>query len=248
MVEANLGRLGPRLSKRELAVGAAAALLAPRAFAQALHAESHAPSPGISPDAALRRLMAGNARHAAGRATHPNATTARRTALMGGQHPFAAILACADSRVGPELIFDQGLGDLFVVRVAGNVVDDVVLGSIEYSVIHLGVPLVMVLGHEKCGAVAATIEALAGKTSAEDKATKIVSLAGLITPAVQAVPAGEKDKVEAAILLNARRQAKQILNASAAVSERVKAGKVQVVSGRYDIHDGKVTEVQAAAG
>jgi carbonic anhydrase len=245
MIEMDVGRLGPRLSKRELVVCAAGALLAPRAFAKTA---GHAESAAISPEAALKRLMDGNARYVAGRSTHPNASAARRTEVASAQHPFAAIVACADSRVGPELIFDQGLGDLFVARVAGNVVDDAVLGSLEYSVIHLGVPLVVVLGHDRCGAVQATVDALAGKISAEDKATKIVALAGLITPAVQAVPAGAKDKVEAAILLNARRQAKQILTGSSAVSERVKAGKVQVVSGLYGLSDGKVTEVQTAAG
>ena len=244
MIGMDRGRLGPRLSKRQLVIGAAGALLAPRAFAETA---GHAESAAISPEAALKRLMDGNARYVAGRSTHPDASVARRTEVAGGQHPFASIVACADSRVGPELIFDQGLGDLFVDRVAGNVVDDAVLGSIEYSVIHLGVPLVVVLGHDRCGAVEATVDALAGKISAEDKASKIVTLAGLITPAVQAVPADAKDKVAAAVLINARRQAKQILIGSSAVSERVRAGKVRVVSGVYGLADGKVTEVEPAA-
>jgi carbonic anhydrase len=190
--------------------------------------------------------MDGNARYAAGRSRRPDQGAGRRLSLVGGQHPFATILACADSRVGPELIFDQGLGDLFVIRVAGNVVDDVVLGSIEYSIVHLGVPLVMVLGHERCGAVSAAVEAFAGKKSEEDADTRIGALAGLIVPAVRAVPADAPDKVEAAVLLNARRSAHLVLTTSEAVGERVKAGRLQVVSARYGLHDGRVTEVRAA--
>ncbi len=228
-------------SKRDLVIGIAGAALGARAWAQ-----THPESPALSPQAALKRLADGNARYAAGQPQHPDLGAARRKDLVGGQHPFATILACADSRVGPELIFDQGLGDLFVIRVAGNVVDDVVLGSIEYSVIHLGVPLVMVLGHEHCGAVTAAAQALAGKANAEDQDTKIGQLAGLIAPAVRAVPANAPDKVEAAVLLNARRSAKLVLTTSPAVGERVRAGRLQVVSARYGLQDGKVSELQTA--
>jgi len=114
-----------------------------------------------------------------------------------------SILACADSRVAPEILFDQGLGDLFVARVAGNVVDDAILASLEYSVIHLGSTLIMVLGHERCGAVKATIDALDGHGSEEDVGTKIGARAGLIAPAVGAVPKGASDRLDSAISLNA---------------------------------------------
>jgi len=240
----DLVRTGPApgLSRRELAVGLAGVLAATHALGA-----THSQAPGLSPVAALQRLKDGNARYAAGRAQHPDQDTGRRASLVGGQHPFATILACADSRVGPELIFDQGLGDLFVIRVAGAVVDDVVLGSIEYSVIPLGAPLVMVLGHERCGAVTAAVAAAAGKTEKEDAESKIGALAGLIVPAVRAVPANAPDKVEAAVLLNARRTAQAIVGASAAVRERAKAGRLQVVSARYGLGDGRVTEVRAAA-
>jgi carbonic anhydrase len=227
-------------SKRDVMFGVAA-LLATRALAAA-----HEENPGLSPSAALTRLKDGNARYAAGRFDHPDLSLARRRELVGGQQPFATIVACADSRVGPELIFDQGLGDLFVIRVAGNVVDDVVVGSIEYSVIHLGVPLVMVLGHEHCGAVSAAVEAVAGKTNPQDRDTRIGALAGLIAPAVKAVPATAPDKVEAAVLLNARQGAAQLFKKSRAVSERVKAGRLQVVSARYGLDDGKVSDIGAA--
>lgn len=227
-----------RLSRRLLLAAAGGAWLARPAFAAA-----PAGADALTPAEALHKLMDGNARYVAGMPIRPNLDEARRRTVAGGQHPFASIVACADSRVGPELIFDQGLGDLFVVRVAGNVVDDVVLASVEYSVIHLGSPLVMVLGHERCGAVAATIDALAGKMDEEDKDTKIAALATLIGPAVRAVPAAAPDKLEAAVLLNAEGEARRILAGSRPLSERARAGRLQVVSARYDLDGGAVTHV-----
>ena len=207
--------------------------------------EAHAPS-AVSPADALKRLSEGNARFARGAALHPDVGVLRRKSLVGGQHPFATILACADSRVAPELIFDQGLGDLFVIRVAGNVVDDTVLASIEYSVIHLGSPLVMVLGHERCGAVTATLEALAGKGSPEDRETKIGALADLIAPAVRAVPPQAPDKLDAAIILNAERAAAAILTGSPPLRSRVQSGALKVVSARYDLALGTISHLQTA--
>ena len=189
----------------------------------------------------MQRLMAGNARYVSARATHPNLDAARRQLVASGQHPFASILACADSRVAPELIFDQGLGDLFVVRVAGNVVDDAILASIEYSVIHLGSTLVMVLGHERCGAVKATVDALAGHPSEEDADTRIGALAKLIAPAVKAVPINTVDVVDSAVSLNATNTAVEIFAGSRPLRERVLAGKLRIVSARYDLDDGRVS-------
>ena len=229
-------------SRRGLIAATAASLVGLRAVAA-----GHDAGPGVTPDGALSRLMEGNARYVAGKPAHPDVGASRRASLVGGQHPFATILACADSRVAPELVFDQGLGDLFVVRVAGNVVDDVVLGSIEYGAIHLSIPLVMVLGHQHCGAVTATVEALAGKSGKEDAQTRIGALAGLIAPAVRAVPAGAPDKVEAAVVLNARHAATGLLAQSSAVRERVHAGHVRVVSARYSLDSGKVTDLLTAA-
>jgi carbonic anhydrase len=230
-----------RVSRRLVIAGTAGLLTAPRAFAA-----GHEEGSGITPEAALQRLRAGNARYVAGKPTHPDQSAARRKKLAGGQKPFATILACADSRVGPELIFDQGLGDLFVIRVAGNVVDDTVTGSVEYAAIHLACPLVMVLGHEHCGAVTATVAALSGKSEAEDKDTKIGALADLIAPAVKAVPADAPDKVEAAVVENARRGAHLLLTGSRALGERVREGRLQIVSARYSLDDGRVSQVVAA--
>jgi carbonic anhydrase len=230
-----------RVSRRLVIAGAAGLLTTSRAFAA-----GHEEGTGITPEQALRRLKAGNARYVSGMTTHPDQSAARRKKLASGQKPFATILACADSRVGPELIFDQGLGDLFVIRVAGNVVDDTVMGSVEYAAIHLNCPLVMVLGHEHCGAVTAAVAAVSGKSEDEDKDTKIGALAGLIAPAVKAVPADAPDKVEAAVEENARRGAHILVTASRPLGERVRQGRLQIVSARYSLDDGRVSQVLAA--
>lgn len=198
-------------------------------------------------EAALQRLMAGNARHVAGRATHAGADIVRTRQVAASQSPFATILACADSRVAPEVIFDQGLGDLFAVRVAGNVVDDAILASLEYSVIHLGSTLIMVLGHERCGAVKATVDALAGHGSEEDVGTRIGALASLITPAVKAVPPGAADPVDVAVSLNAAHAAAEVFAGSAPLRARILAGQLRIVAARYDLDDGRVTPTRALA-
>jgi carbonic anhydrase len=228
-------------SRRVFLVAGAAAACAGGAFAA-----PHGEAPGLTPAAALAKLLAGNARYAAGRVLHPDADLARRKVLAGGQHPFATIVSCADSRVPPELVFDQGLGDLFVIRVAGNVVDDAVIASAEYAVIHLGCPLVMVLGHEKCGAVTATLEALDGKGSPEDAETHIGALARLIEPAAKAVPKTAPDRLDAAVVGNARRSASLLLADSRPLRDRLRAGRLKVVSARYGLQDGKVSGLREA--
>src|SRR6185436_15355025 len=136
----------------------------------------------ISPDAALERLIQGNARYVKG-VTKRHDFKAQREALVGGQNPYAAILSCADSRIAPEYAFDAARGDLFVVRVAGNFANDDVIASLEYGVAMLNVPLIMVLGHGSCGAVEATIKSLEGHT---DLPGHLPSLVKAITPAVKA--------------------------------------------------------------
>lgn len=200
-----------------------------------------AADPVVTPEEALNRLMNGNARYADGYAAHPHANAARRLETSSRERPFATILACADSRVAPELIFDQGLGDLFVIRVAGNVVDDAVLASIEYSVIHLGSTLVMALGHERCGAVQAAIDALAGRGSPDDRDTRLGMLAALIAPAVRAVPIGTADPLDAAVSLNAAQAAAEVFAGSRPLRARVLAGQLKIVAARYDLDDGRVT-------
>ena len=145
------------VSRRSLVLGAGAALAAGALSPRPAFAADEPASNAISPDAALERLMQGNARHAAN-AQEQKDCAVRRAGLVSAQRPIAAILSCSDSRVAPELAFDQGPGDLFVVRLAGNFVSDDGLASLEYAVKFLGVPLVMVLGHTDCGAVAAAVE------------------------------------------------------------------------------------------
>ena len=231
------------VTRRNLLIATGGLLLAPKGHAaEAAHAPAAAHAEGgVTPEAAMARLVAGNARYASGKPTRTHQDVRRRTEVAAGQQPFAVILACADSRVSPEIIFDQGLGDLFVCRVAGNVVDDAVLASIEYAVIHLGSTLIMALGHERCGAVKATVDALAGHGDPADAGTRIGALASLIAPAVRATPAGAPDPVDAAVSLNAAHAAAEIFAGSPPLRARVLAGKLKIVAARYDLDDGKVT-------
>ncbi len=182
----------------------------------------------MNADEALARLMDGNARYTGGRATGPNRDEGRRQEQAEGQTPFAVVLACADSRVAPELIFDQGIGDLFVVRVAGNTAaEEVTLGSIEFGVSVLGCPLLMVLGHESCGAVKAAVDG-----GAEGH---LAALVAPIVPAVDAVRGEADDVIAAAVDENVRRQI-------AALAETFPS--VTVVGARYDLHTGAVSLVE----
>src|SRR5258708_12313050 len=139
----------------------------------------------VAPAEAISQLKEGNGRYTSGNLQHPGQTTERRTELAKTQHPFAAIVSCSDSRVPPEIVFDQGLGDLFVVRVAGNVINDEGLGSIEYTVDHLGTRLIFVLGHQSCGAVITARETIAAKDKPPGHIDFLVTA---IKPAVEATP------------------------------------------------------------
>ena len=153
----------------------------------------------LSPDDALKMLMEGNARFVAAKAEHPAQSAERRAEVAKGQAPFAVVLGCADSRLSPEILFDRGLGDLFVVRVAGNIADDAVIGSIEYAVEHLHAPLVMVLGHEKCGAVQAAIDTAA---QMGDAPGHLGALTKPIQPAVAQAKTQGGDLLDTAIIAN----------------------------------------------
>jgi carbonic anhydrase len=186
-----------------------------------------------SSDAALARLRAGNARFASGSPSNPNRSSASRAKLTEGQRPFAVILGCADSRTAPEVVFDQGLGDIFVVRSAGNVADDVALGSIEYAVEHLGSSLIVVLGHEKCGAVQATLEG--GKLHGH-----LPAIAKAIRPAVKVSAQHPGDALDNAVIANAQLEARRIAESRPIIANLVASGKVRVVAARYDLNSGKV--------
>jgi len=191
-------------------------------------------APKVSPTEALARLKAGNQRFVASKLEHPRQTAKRRAELATSQHPFAIVLACADSRTSPELVFDQGLGDVFVVRVAGNVLNDETLGSIEYAVDHLGAQLIVVLGHERCGAVAAARETIAAKGEAPGH---IQSLVKAIAPAVEAT-AGED--AEATAKANELHVAKELRESAPILKEMVEKGTVSVVAAHYDLDTGAV--------
>jgi carbonic anhydrase len=192
----------------------------------------------VSPDDAIRRLTEGNQRFVSGRAEHPGQDADRRTALLPGQNPFAVILACADSRVPPEILFDQGLGDLFVVRVAGNVAGIEQTGSCEYGVEHLGVRLLVVLGHGSCGAVSAVVQG--------------AEMHGNIPAAVaRVVPAVTKARVEnvggpvnqvlaGAIRLNVLQAMEDMFHASPIIRDLVRQGRLQVIGATYDLSHGTV--------
>ncbi|MDD3845934.1 MAG: carbonic anhydrase [Syntrophorhabdaceae bacterium] len=182
---------------------------------------------------ALQNLLDGNKRFAAMKQTHPNQDRARRDDVKGGQKPFAVVVGCSDSRIPPEILFDQGIGDLFIIRLAGNIVDDMALGSVEYAVDHLGTPLVVVLGHSKCGAVTAT--AKGGEAHGH-----IGGIVKLIAPAVNNVKNQPGDLVDNAIKENARLVAAAIASSKPVLGKMVEEGKIAVIPAYYDIDTGLV--------
>jgi len=191
--------------------------------------------PGISGDEALTKLTDGNARYVAAKATHPEQDAARRLdTATNGQHPFVALLSCADSRVPPEVVFDQGVGDLFVVRVAGNVAATDELGTIEYGVEHLGIPLLMVMGHTQCGAVSAVVNGAAATGN-------LAKLLQPIVPAAESVmSAPEAERVDKAITANVWQAIADAYADSPVIKEYAKAGKLKVVGALYHLDTGKV--------
>jgi len=186
----------------------------------------------VSADAAVTRLKAGNQRYVAHKLEHPDQTEARLHEVEQAQHPFAVVLGCSDSRVPPEILFDQGLGDLFVVRVAGNVPDDEVIGSIEYAVHHLHTPLVLVLGHEKCGAVTAA--------TGEPEANHTRSFTDWLRPVVAEARKQEGDLVHNAMCLMVSRIVKQLKASEPVLKGAVLESKVKIVGAHYDLHTGRV--------
>lgn len=191
----------------------------------------------IAPQAALDRLMAGNARYASGKLDAKD-FSANRAARAKAQYPIASILSCADSRVAPELMFDQGPGDLFVVRVAGNYLNRDALASIEYGVGVLGTPLIMVLGHSNCGAVKATIEEI---RDSKPLPGHIWDITDAMRAGIEnVVKAGGDNLLERAVEANARYTAARLASAQPIVSEAVKSGRAMVVTAEYELASGKV--------
>lgn len=190
----------------------------------------------LGADEALKQLLEGNKRFISGHAKGPNRTAARRAELATGQHPIAVVVSCSDSRVPPELLFDQGFGDVFVVRTAGNIVDSIALGSIEYAVDHLGTKLILVLGHERCGAVTAAMQG-------GDAPGNIKSVVEAIKPAVEkgkAIHTGHGEVLDSCIRSNVKQVAEKIRKTAPILSEKVEDGMVKVVGAYYDLDTGMV--------
>lgn len=224
-----------------LGVGAAStALLASQVIPAAAQYSSANGEPlpnDISPDEALKRLMDGNGRYVANTATNRD-LSAGRAARAEAQFPIAGLISCADSRVAPELAFDQGPGDLFVVRVAGNFVDVSGLASIEFGVAVLGIPLLMVLGHSGCGAISATIDVIEQGTELPGHLPELVNS---LKPGVErALAEKPSDPLVAATKAKVAYNVEQLKKATPIVEEAVSSGKVKVVGGVYDIATGKV--------
>lgn len=204
-------------------------------------AAASAGTPSIGYQDALTKLKEGNLRFISGAHNHAGVSMEVVKALAAGQKPYAIVLTCSDSRVAPELLFDTGLGELFVVRVAGNVADPIILGSIEYAAEHLGTPLIVVLGHEKCGAVKATVE-LKGKgegnigsiVHAIRPAFKQVKTAGKVAPQDQA------QFVEAVADANIAMVKASLTSKSKVLQHLVATDKVKIVSAKYHIERGEV--------
>src|SRR6184192_2395084 len=223
---------------------------------------AHADQRVVPQAEAMSRLKEGNGRYTSGNRQHPHesseerayiATSSyenagmiflgmtadqaakRRAELAKSQHPFAIIVSCSDSRVPPEIVFDQGLGDLFVIRVAGNVIDDHSLGSIEYAVDHLAVRLIVVLGHQSCGAVKAAKETIAAKTKAT---AHIQSLITAIQPAVEATA---KDDLETTVKENVKNVVQALRSSTPILKTKVDSGDIQVIGGYYSLDTGAVT-------
>lgn len=191
------------------------------------------PTQSLSPDAALQKLMEGNQRFVDHQPQYPDQSALRLQEVAQAQHPFVTILSCADSRVPAEIVFDQGIGDIFDVRIAGNIATPEAIGSIEYAVVLLASPLLMVMGHERCGAVTAAVQnqSLLGDIGTFVKAIK---------PAVEKVKSQPGDAVENAVVANVQYQIER-LKRSQLLTEQVRSGKLKIVGGRYDLDTGRVS-------
>jgi len=187
----------------------------------------------ISADDALNRLMEGNHRFTQQKSEYPHQALKRLQEVAYAQHPYATILSCADSRVPAEIIFDAGIGDLFDVRVAGNIVTPEVLGSLEYAVLQLDTPLIVVLGHERCGAITAAVKG--GKLPGS-----IGTLVAAIQPGINLGEGISDESIEKAVVANVTYQINAMKRNSPLIAERILKNQLKIVGGRYDLDSGKV--------
>jgi carbonic anhydrase len=190
----------------------------------------------LSPDAALKRLMDGNARYVEG-VSRRHDFKHEREPLSSGQNPFAAVLSCADSRIAPEYCFDTGRGDVFVCRVAGNFASDDIVASFEYAVAVLKTPLIMVLGHDACGAVDATIKSVKDNTTLPGH---LPALVAALRPAVEAVQGASGDMLANAIRKNVALNVDKLKSAAPILKDAADTKKIRIVGGVYELRTGKV--------
>lgn len=190
----------------------------------------------LTPADAWSRLRDGNLRFVSGSSSHPNQDALHRASLVDTQHPFATIFGCSDSRLAAEIIFDLGLGDIFVVRTAGQVIDDAVLGSLEFSVSVLNVPLIVVLGHDRCGAVSATIDAI---DSGEMPAGFLRELVERITPSVLTSQRNGVTDINATVVEHIKQTSKRMVDSSRVIADAVENGTTAVMGVTYRLKDGK---------
>lgn len=214
-----------------------AALGATAAHAQETPAPSQPAGSGLSPEEALDLLKRGNAEFLTDAPYRAANTRERRLEIAETQSPFAVLVGCSDSRVSPELLFGRGLGELFIIRVAGNTVDLAAQGSVEYAIAELGVPLVVVLGHERCGAVHAAIEVV------ENNATfpgRIGDMVEPIIPAVLKAQGGEGELMHNSVLANVERVVEELKRSGPVIQEPLTSGNLKIVGAHYDLDDGEV--------
>lgn len=194
----------------------------------------------LTPALAWRRLREGNERFVSGQSLHPNQDASRRSSLVHDQHPFAVIFGCSDSRLAAEIIFDLGLGDAFVVRTAGQVIDDAVLGSLEYSIAELGVPLIVILGHDSCGAVQATKAAV---ETGDMPAGFIRDLVERITPSVLTSLRNKQEEVNEMVVEHVKQTSHRLADSSRVISDAIEDGRVAVVGLSYKLDEGRAALV-----
>jgi carbonic anhydrase len=190
----------------------------------------------LTPALAWRRLREGNERFVNGETSHPNQDASRRSSLVENQHPFAVIFGCSDSRLAAEIIFDVGLGDVFVVRTAGQVIDDAVLGSLEYSIGVLGVPLIVVLGHDSCGAVSATKSAV---ETGQMPTGFIRDLVERITPSVLTSLRNNETGVNDMVVEHVKQTSQRLVDSSRVISDAIQDGRSAVIGLSYSLAEGR---------
>lgn len=227
---------------RSVAVGAAATatgMVGGHAFAAPPRGTGRSAPASLTPEEVLAQLKQGNAAFLQGKPIAVDVRGRRRLEIARAQYPIAVLVSCSDSRVPPEVLFGKGLGELFIIRNAGNTIDTAAMGSLEYAVAELNVPLVVVMGHERCGAVAAAVSVV------EQGATFPGSIGRMVEPIVPAVldarRQGADDLLDASVRLNVKRTVTRLREFSEPmVLDRIRSGKLRVVGARYDLDDGRV--------